>query len=370
MEKRDYYEVLSVSKSASIEEIKSAYRKSALKYHPDRNSGNKDAEEKFKEASEAYEVLSNSEKRSTYDRFGHAGLSGQGFHGFSDVNDIFTNFSSIFEEFFGFGGGPFSAGRSNRSGSRARRGADLQYDLQIEFEEAVFGAEREIEFERAMLCPTCKGTKSKPGSSSTPCKTCAGFGQIRQSQGFFSIQTTCPSCYGEGTVIKDPCKECRGRGITMEKKTLSIKVPPGVDTGLRLRVSGEGEPGMNNGPAGDLYVVLHVKESEEYIREGSDLILLQQLNIAQAALGCQLKIKTLEKEEIVKIPPGTQHGYIHTIRGGGVQKLKGIGRGDLHIRFELVVPKKLTKEQKDLLERFLEISRENDDQGFFKKMFF
>lgn len=369
MEKRDYYEVLGVTKNASNDEIKSAYRKSALKYHPDRNPGNKDAEEKFKQASEAYEVLANSEKRNIYDRFGHSGLSGQGFQGFSDVNDIFASFGSIFEEFFGFGGDPFSGGRSKRSGHRARRGSDLQYDLEISFEQAVFGTEKDIEFEKAVVCKTCNGTKAKPGSSATTCSSCNGYGQVRQTQGFFSIQTTCPICHGEGSMVKDPCKDCRGRGITMEKKKLSVKIPPGVDTGLRLRVSGEGEAGLNNGPAGDLYVAIHVQESDRFIREGNDLIMIQTLGIAEAALGCEKKIKTLEKEDLVKIPPGTQHGHIHTIRGGGVQKLKGVGRGDLHIRFDVVVPKKLTKEQKELLQKFQEISAGKEDEGFFKKVF-
>lgn len=365
MIKRDYYEVLGVDRGAGESDIKSAYRKSALKFHPDRNPGNADAEEKFKEASEAYEVLSDQQKRSTYDKFGHQGLSGQGFQGFSDVGDIFSSFGSIFEEFFGF------AGNGGGGRSRARRGADLRYDMAITFEEAVFGCEKDVEFEKAVECAGCKGSRAEPGGKST-CKACGGVGQVRRSQGFFSIQTACPTCRGEGEAITKPCKVCSGRGAAMERKKISVKIPGGVDTGLRLRVSGEGEGGGSGGPAGDLYVVIHVNESNQYVRDGNDIIFAQRIGIAQAALGCKLEIKTLDGDKSIDVPPGTQYGNRLTIPGAGVPNLRGIGRGDFHVEFEVLVPKKLNREQKELLEKFAEISGENaggNSGGFFNKLF-
>lgn len=360
--KRDYYEILSLERTCTEVEIKASYRKAALKYHPDRNPGDKEAEERFKEASEAYEVLSDSQKRATYDRFGHQGLSGQGFSGFQDVGDIFSSFGNIFEEFFGFSGGG--------GGRRSRRGADLRYDLVIEFEEAVFGVEKEVEFERAAECGTCHGTRAEAGGRS-PCKTCGGIGQVRRSQGFFSIQTTCPTCRGEGEMITKPCKACSGRGATMERKKISVKIPAGVDTGLRLRVSGEGEGGGSGGQPGDLYVVLHVKESKDYERDGNDLIVTKRIGIAQAALGCKLQVPTLDGEKALEIPAGTQHGHRLTVAGAGVPHLKGIGRGDLHVQIEVAVPKKLNKEQRELLERFAQASGEEagGSGGFFQKIF-
>lgn len=369
MEKKDYYDILGVPKDASNDSIKSAYRKAALKFHPDRNPGDHSAEERFKEASEAYEVLSNSEKRSVYDRFGHQGLSGQGFHGFQDVNDIFSSFGSIFEEFFGFSDPFGGTRRGRRAGGRGKRGADLQYELVLSFEESVFGVEKEIEFERATPCKTCNGTKAKPGSEPVTCKTCNGYGQVRQSQGFFSIQTTCPHCYGEGTTIKEVCPACRGKGVSMEKKKLTVKVPGGVDSGLRLRVSGEGEPGLGGGPSGDLYVVLFVREHKHYKREGFDIYMEHPLSIADAALGCQLTIKTLDSEETIKVPAGTQHDHLHTIPGAGVPHLKGVGRGDFHVQFKIVIPRKLTKEQRELLQKFAALSKEDQSSGIFQKLF-
>lgn len=365
MAKRDYYEILGLEKTCTEVEIKASYRKAALKYHPDRNPGDKDAEERFKESSEAYEVLSDPQKRATYDRFGHQGLSGQGFSGFQDVGDIFSSFGSIFEEFFGFSGG----GQGGRS--RARRGADLRYDLVIEFEEAVFGVEKELEFERASECGVCQGTRAEAGGRSV-CKTCGGVGQVRRSQGFFSIQTACPSCRGEGETITKPCKACSGRGQTMEAKKISVKVPAGVDTGLRLRVGGEGEGGGTGGQPGDLYVVLHVKESKDYERDGNDLILTRKIGIAQAALGCKVQVPTLDGEKALEIPAGVQHGHRLTIPGAGVPHLKGVGRGDLHVQLEIAVPKKLTKEQRELLERFAATQGEETGGGagrFFGKIF-
>lgn len=360
--KRDYYEVLEVNRSANTAEIKSAYRKMALKFHPDRNPGDVEAEKKFKEASEAYEVLSDEKKRSVYDRYGHSGLSGQGFSGFNDVNDIFSSFGSIFEEFFGFGGG---------GGKRPQRGSDLRYDLSIEFEEGVFGTEKEIEFQRTAPCGTCDGSGARPGTSPKPCQTCGGVGQVRRNQGFFAVATACPTCRGVGTVITDPCGECRGGGVVAQKKKLTVKVPGGVDEGVRLRVAGEGDAGINGGPAGDLYVVLYVQESKKFERDGTNLIFKQPLGIAQAALGCKLKVATLEDEREINVPSGTQHGDTFIIPGAGVPKLRGLGRGDLIIQYEVKVPKKLNKEQREALEKFAGLLGEatGGGAGFFQRVF-
>lgn len=363
---RDYYEVLGVSKAASADEIKRAYRALALKYHPDRNPDSKEAEDKFKEASEAYTVLSDQDKRATYDRFGHAGLSGQGFQGYSDVNDIFSNFGSIFEDFFGFSGG---GGRT-----RARRGSDLRFDMELEFEEAVFGVEKEIQFERAALCDSCEGSGAEGDGGKQSCQTCAGVGQVRRSQGFFAIQTPCPTCRGAGQIVTKPCKPCKGQGYKMQDRTVNVKVPAGVSDGIRLRVSGEGEVSASGGPYGDLYVVLHIQDSERFSREGHDLILDQQISYSQAALGAKLKITTLEDEQEIAIPTGTQHGDLVTIPGAGVPFLKGIGRGDLHVRLEIRVPKKLSTEQKQLLTKLADlenttVNSDGDGSGFFSKLF-
>lgn len=364
--KRDYYEVLGVARSASGAEIKKAYRQLALQYHPDRNGDNPEAEDKFKEASEAYEVLTDDQKRKIYDTYGHQGLAGQGFSGFSNVDDIFSNFGSIFEEFFGFSGG------GGRGRSRARRGADLRYDLKLEFEEAIFGVEKEIEFEKDIACRHCKGAGAEPGTSKTTCDTCGGVGQVRRSQGFFSIAMDCPSCHGAGAVIKKKCTVCKGEGVEYEKKKVSVKIPPGVDQGVRLRVSREGQAGSQGGEPGDLYVFLDIKETNEYERDGTDIIYRHPIGIAQAALGTKLTIKLLGgKTREIEVPPGTQHGERFTIAGEGVPRLRGVGRGDFHVEFQLVVPKKLSKEQREILTRFAEVSGENtqDHSGFFNRLF-
>lgn len=364
MSKQDYYEVLSVSRDASASEIKSAYRKAALKFHPDRNPGNAEAEESFKAASEAYEVLSDDQKRQIYDQFGHQGLSGQGYSGPRDASDIFSQFGSIFEDFFGFGGG---GGRT-----RARRGADLRYDMELEFRDAVFGTEKDIEFEREMSCSPCKGSGSEPGSTPATCTTCGGHGQVRRNQGFFSVASTCPACHGEGSIIRNPCLKCKGKGRTLEKKTLSVKVPAGVDNGLKLRIGGEGEGGSQGGPAGDLYVVLYVKESEFFRRDGVDLILKQPVSFVQAALGCKLEIATLEKKETIVVPTGAQYGHRITVPGAGVPHIRGVGRGDLHVELDIKIPEKLSKEQRELLEQYAALSQEEVQKGsqsFFQRIF-
>jgi molecular chaperone DnaJ len=268
MEKRDYYEVLSVSRGASDQDIKRAYRQMAMKYHPDRNPGSKEAEEKFKECAEAYEVLSDGDKRRVYDAYGHAGVSGQGFGGFSDVNDVFSSFGSIFEDFFGFGSPGGNAGAGGKK--RGRKGGDLRYDLVLEFEEAAFGVEKEIEYERDVACATCKGERAEAGGKKT-CGTCGGRGQVARSQGFFSVATACPTCHGEGEVVTNPCKPCKGKGRIRENKKVSVKIPPGVDQGVRLRVGEEGQGGMGGGPNGDLYVFLQVKEQKELLKHFAEL---------------------------------------------------------------------------------------------------
>ncbi len=361
MSKRDYYEILGVSRSAGADEIKKNYRRLALQFHPDRNPGDQAAEDSFKEASEAYEVLSDPEKKARYDRFGHEGL---GAHGFQDVNDIFSSFGSIFEDFFGFSGG----------GKRGpRRGSDLRYDLELDFEEAVFGVEREIVFDRTSSCSPCGGSGAKPGSSKVKCQTCAGIGQVRRTQGFFSVTTPCPTCRGEGFSIKDPCRECKGKGIVLSEKKVTVKVPAGVDDGVRLRISGEGESAGEGSVPGDLYVVLQIAPSQRFVRNGHDLILRQPIGMAQAALGATIRVLTLEDERELEIPAGTQHGDRQVIAGAGVPHLRGIGRGDLYVEFHVQVPKKLNKEQRELLEQLAaslgDPVAENSSSGFFGKLF-
>ncbi|MCX6129743.1 MAG: molecular chaperone DnaJ [Proteobacteria bacterium] len=368
MEKRDYYEVLGLSRGASDQDIKRAYRQMAMQYHPDRNPGNKEAEDKFKECAEAYEVLANADKRKVYDAYGHAGLSGQGFSGFSDVNDIFSSFGSIFEDFFGFsGGGGQQGGRK-----RARKGADLRFDLVLEFEEAAFGVEKEVEYDREISCATCKGERCEPGGKRS-CTSCGGSGQVRRNQGFFSVATSCPSCQGEGEVVSNPCKPCKGRGRIKESKKVSVKIPPGVDQGVRLRVSGEGQGGGFGGPAGDLYVFLEVKESPHFERDGSDLIFNLEISMIQAALGCKVQIPTLGENKVeLEIPSGSQHGHRITLAGEGIPRLRGIGRGDLIVELAIAIPTKLNKDQRELLLKFAEISGDKVQAGnpnFFSKLF-
>ena len=364
MQKEDYYKTLNVDKSASGSDIKSAYRKQAMKYHPDRNPGDKGAEEKFKAASEAYEVLSDAKKRQIYDQYGHQGLSGQGYHGPGNVNDIFSTFGSIFEDFFGFSSG----------GSRASRGADLRYDLELEFKEAIFGVEKNIEFPKHIRCRVCDGNGAQDGTAFKTCAPCGGVGQVSRSQGFFTFASTCSTCQGAGKVITKACKPCRGQGAVEEKKVISVKVPGGVDTGLRLRVSGEGEEGSGGGPSGDLYVFLKVSESRRFIRDGEDIIVKEPLSFAQAALGCELEVETLESEQKMTVVPGSQHGDRLMLAGQGVPSLKGGRRGDFFVELEVTVPKKLSKEQRELLIKYAELSGEKVSQAssgasFFQRLF-
>jgi molecular chaperone DnaJ len=339
--KRDYYEVLGVPRNASDQEIKSAYRKLALKFHPDRNPGDKEAEERFKEAAEAYSVLQDSETRRRYDAYGHAGLGG-GTVGFDPT--IFADFGDILGDFFGFGdvfgrrrGGP-------------RRGADLRYDLELGFEEAVFGTETHIQIPRAETCPSCGGSGSAAGTEPATCPSCGGRGQLTFQQGFFSVARTCGRCRGTGRIVTSPCKECRGEGhVPMERK-LQIKIPPGVDSGSQLRISGEGEAGATGGPSGDLYVVLRVADHPFFRRDGTALFCEVPITVAQAALGAVVEVPTLDGATKVTVPAGTQTGTTFRLRGHGVPHLGSKGRGDLHVTVRVAIPTRLSAEQRRLFE--------------------
>jgi molecular chaperone DnaJ len=344
MAKRDYYEVLGVNKNASEAEIKKAYRRLAMKYHPDRNTGDaaKEAEKKFKEAKEAYEVLTDAQKRTTYDQFGHAGVDpsmGGGFGGGS------ANFSDIFGDVFGdiFGGG--------RGGTRVHRGADLRYNLQLSLEDAVAGTTVKIRVPTLVVCDVCAGSGARKGTSPKTCDTCGGHGQVRMQQGFFSVQQTCPRCHGKGTMIEDPCPNCHGQGRIQEHKTLSVKVPAGVDSGDRIRLAGEGEAGEHGGPPGDLYVQVAVKPHEIFSREDNHLYCEVPISFAVAALGGELEVPTLDGKVILKVPAGTQTGRLFRMRGKGVKPVRGGPMGDLLCRVLVETPVKLTAEQEDLFRR-------------------
>jgi molecular chaperone DnaJ len=342
MAKRDYYEVLGVDRGTSEAEMKKAYRRLAMKYHPDRNPDNPDAEESFKEAKEAYEVLSNSQKRAAYDQFGHEGLSGAaggggGAGGFSDI------FGDVFNDIFGGGGG-----RQNF------RGADLRYHLDLTLEEAVAGTTQKIRIPVNVECKTCDGSGAKKGTDPVTCTTCGGHGQVRIQQGFFSVQQTCPHCRGNGKMIKDPCSDCHGEGLVQEHKTLSVKVPAGVDTGDRIRLTGEGEPGQGGAPAGDLYVEVQVKRHDVFTRDGSNLFCDVPISFVNATLGGDLEVPTLDGKATLKIPEGTQTGQQFRLRGKGVQSVRGGAVGDLLCRVIVETPVKLSKQQKELLQQFQE----------------
>ncbi|ARU55561.1 chaperone Hsp40 [Oleiphilus messinensis] len=349
MSKRDYYEILGLAKTAEAKEIKQAYRKLAMKYHPDRNSDDPEAEDKFKEATEAYEVLSTPEKREAYDRYGHAGVdpnmaSGGGFGGggasFADI------FGDVFGDIFSGGGG---GGRS-----RSAKGADLRYNLELDLEDAVRGKTVKIKIPTHVNCEDCDGSGAQKGTEPENCGTCHGVGQIRMQQGFFSVQQTCPHCRGRGKVIKSPCKTCHGAGLVEEQKTLSVKVPPGVDTGDRIRLAGEGEVGARGGPPGDLYVQVMVKDHPIFVRDGKNLYCDVPITFGDAALGGELEVPTLDGRVKLKIPPETQTGKLFRLRGKGVTPVRGGAAGDLLCRVTVETPVNLTKKQKDLLREFQE----------------
>jgi molecular chaperone DnaJ len=349
--KRDYYDILGVGRDADATELKAKYRKLALKYHPDRNPDNKEAEDKFKEAAEAYEVLTDPQKRKIYDQYGHKGLEGSGFSGAGGFEDIFSSFGDIFEDFFGMGG----SRRGGGGRSRSQRGSDLRYDLTIDFMEAAFGTEKELSIEKLQTCDTCHGNGCKPGTQPEVCRTCNGSGQYTQSLGFFSVRTTCPHCQGRGQRISNPCTECSGRGQIYVKKTVSLKVPAGVDNGSRLRLSNEGEASPNGGNPGDLYVFLQVKPHKFFQRNNTDIVCLAEISFIQATLGAKIKVQTLTGEEILKIPPGTQYGDTFRLPNQGIASLRNGQRGDQIIQVEIKTPTKISKKQEKLLHEFEEL---------------
>jgi len=347
MSKRDYYEVLGISKDANEAAIKKAFKRSAMKYHPDRNTDNPDAEEKFKECKEAYEILCDAQKRAAYDQYGHAGVDpsagggpgyGAGAGNFSDI------FGDVFGDIFGGGGG---GGRS-----RSYRGSDLRYNMELSLEDAVAGTTVKIKIPTLVGCKTCSGSGAKKGSSPTTCTTCGGTGQVRIQQGFFSVQQTCPHCHGQGKTISDPCNDCHGQGRIEERKTLSVKVPAGVDNGDRIRLSGEGEAGENGGPSGDLYVQVHVKPHSIFERDGSNLLCQMPISVATAALGGELEVPTLNGRVKLKVPAETQTGRMFRLKGKGVKQVRGGAVGDLLCKVIIETPVKLTSKQKDLLREF------------------
>ena len=367
MAKRDYYEVLGVNKGATPDQIKSAYRKLAVKHHPDKNKGDKAAEEKFKEASEAYHVLSNSERKQNYDNFGHAAFEngGGGRGGFGNF-DFSSSFSDIFEDFFGegFGGGR----RSRRSNNR---GSDLRYDLSISLEEAYTGKKQDIKFSTSEKCDTCKGSGSKPGHDANSCSMCGGHGQVRSSQGFFTVQQTCPQCSGSGEMITNPCTSCGGQGKKQASKRLSVSIPKGVDDGTRIRLAGKGEAGSRGAGNGDLYLFINVYSHDLFKRSDENLFFECPISIADAALGTSIEIPTIDGGKAkIKIPSGTQSGKQFRLKAKGMPYMRGSGFGDLYVQVNTEVPISLNKEQKELLEKFREIENEKSNPSikkFFQK---
>lgn len=358
--KRDYYEILGLSREASDDEIKKAYRKLAVQFHPDRDPDNKESEEKFKEINEAYHVLGHSERRAQYDRFGHAGpgQAGFGFDGFSG------NFTDIFDNIFGdiFGGNARDAG------------VDLKYDMELTFEEAAFGTEKEVSFSKEFACANCKGSGAKPGTRPKECQSCRGSGQIRLNQGFFTLTRTCPHCLGRGSIVVDKCSDCDGSGRTKRRHTVSVKIPAGVETGQKMRIRGEGEASAGGTP-GDLYVVLRVKEHALFTREDEHLLLDLPVTFVQAALGADVEIPTLTEPTSLKIPPGTQAGKVFRLKGKGIKRLNGAGHGDLFVKLTVETPSRLTARQKELLREFERAGTEESQPGIasflskFKEMF-
>ena len=367
--KRDYYEVLGASRGAGDDELKKAYRKLAIQFHPDRNPGDKQAEERFKEINEAYQVLSDAERRAQYDRYGHAafqGAAGSGpFSGFDFSQGFEEVFSDIFGDFFGTGRG--------RSRSRTRRGDDLRYDLEVEFEEAARGIEKVINFQRLATCEACNGSRARGGATGVrTCPNCRGTGQVRTQQGFFSISTTCGQCRGEGATIADPCPKCQGQGRIRKSHSISVRIPPGVDNGSRLKLRAEGEAGFGGGPPGDLYVVIHVKEHPLFVRQDNEIVIEVPVSFPQAALGAEIDVPTLDGKVKLKVPSGTQSGKVFRLKGKGIPDLHGYGRGDQLVKIVVETPHRLTARQRELLEEFARLSGEDVNhpmsKGFVDKL--
>ena len=370
-DKRDYYEVLGLHKGASEGDIKKAYRKAALKYHPDRNPDAPDAERLFKEASESYEVLSDSKKRQLYDQYGHAGLSNAGYQGFSNVGveDIFSSFGDIFSDLFGFGGFGGFGGGGRRAGPR--RGSHVEQVLRINFEEAAFGTDQEVTVTRGEACADCEGSGAEKGSSPSTCSTCGGMGEVIHRQGgLLQIRTACPRCRGAGTEIRHPCMTCHGSGRVPSTADVKVEVPAGVERGMRIRFAGKGEPGALGGPPGDLFIVLDVQPHELFERDGNDVLCQVEVGVAQAALGASVEVPTLQATKPLQIPSGTQHGDILRFRGEGIPRLRGGTRGDQVMQILVKVPRKLTERQRELLEEFAEIegTQVRKDKGGFRSL--
>ncbi|MFO7816236.1 MAG: molecular chaperone DnaJ [Thermodesulfobacteriota bacterium] len=363
MAKRDYYEILGVSRNASADELKKAYRTLAMKYHPDRNPDDPESEARFKEAAEAYEVLRDPEKKARYDQFGHDGVNGNGFQNFNSAEDIFGAFSDIFGDFFGFG--------SRGGGPRPRSGVDLRYDMSISFREAAKGVEKEIEIPKREICDSCSGSGSEPGHSPETCEHCGGTGQVYRSQGFFRVSMPCPVCHGQGTIIKHPCAKCRGRGFLNVNKKINVRIPAGVDSGNRLRVRGEGEPGEHGGPPGDLYVVINVEEDKVFNRQGEDLLTQVEISMVQAALGDKIEVPTLDEPVNMEITKGVQSGESFRLKGLGLPRLGSTRRGDLHVIVQVKTPTKLSKQQEELLREFDKLEQKKTGhkvKNFFRKV--
>lgn len=363
---RDFYEILGVDKGADSDVIKKAYRKLAMQFHPDRNPGNKEAEEKFKEAASAYEVLSDPQKRAQYDRFGHqAFASGGGGPQFHNMEDIFSSFGDIFSDFFG---GGMSGGREGRSRNGARRGSDLRFITEIDLEDVLKGLEKDIEFDTEQNCESCHGTGAEKGSQPEVCVTCRGSGQVVSRQGFFTMATPCPTCHGEGQIVKNKCKSCRGNGRSAVHRKIRVSIPPGVDTGTRLRVTQEGEGGYRGGPSGDLYVEIRVNEHEIFEREGEHLFSKVKVHYAEALLGVTIEVPTLDGKAELKIPSCTEPGVVLTLKGQGLPSLRGGRRGDIHFETVVEFPRKLTEQERTLLSQIAENSgvlKKSGKSGFW-----
>tara|TARA_B100000989_G_scaffold289102_1_gene260510 strand:- start:378 stop:1514 length:1137 start_codon:yes stop_codon:yes gene_type:complete len=372
MSQEDYYKLLGVERDASSEQIKKAYRKKAIEFHPDKNPNNPEAEEQFKQVSEAYEVLSNPEKRTAYDRYGHAAFSQSGRGGYTSSGGGFHDPFDIFREVFGGSGSVFEEffGRNSSTQNRVQRGADLRYDLEISLEEAAQGTEKEVQYRRYAACEVCKGSGAEPESQSTTCSLCNGTGQVISSKGFFSVRQACPQCQGQGTIIEKPCTQCHGKGRQLETNKLSVKIPAGVETGSKLRSSGNGEAGLFGGPSGDLYVVLHVKEHDIFERHANDLYCDIPIKFTLAALGGTIEVPTLSGKASLKIPAGTQSGTVFRLRNHGMPSLKGHHKGDQLVRVDIEVPQKLNHEQRKHLEAFALASGDAHEplsKSFFEK---